>query len=418
MPGIVPTQMASAETSNVTIPARSHADYEAVFEGIEAPFAFVDLDAMWANSDSMLNRAGDKPIRIASKSIRCRTVADRIFDRDERFQGTMTFTLRETNWLAGLGYENLLLAYPTTDLEALSELALHAAAMPERSPVLTVDCVDHLDLIESVLGSKAGAVRLCLELDAGWRGLRGKVRAGARRSPVRSPEQAVDLAEEIGRRDKLELVALMAYEGQIAGVGDEPPGQPVRARKIRWMQKKSVAEIAERRAAVVERVRQIADIQIVNGGGTGSLEFTSAEPAVTELAAGSGFYAPSQFDHYSRFSFTPAAAFAIPVVRRPGPGVVTALGGGYLSSGAAGGGRLPLPWLPEGLALDREEGAGEVQTPLLGSAADGLAIGDNVYLRHNKAGELCERFNSIFLLEGGQIIDEVPTYRGEGQAFL
>jgi len=418
MPGIVPTQMASVETSPGTVPARSHALFEEIFDGIEAPFAFVDLDAMWANSDAMLARAGEKPVRIATKSIRCRALLDRILDRDERFRGLMTFTLPETNWLAGLGYEDLLLAYPTTDLEALAQHALHAAAMPERAPLLTVDCVEHLDLIESVLGSQAGTVRLSLELDAGWQGFRGRVRAGARRSPIRTAEQAVALAEEIDRRDKLELVALMAYEGQIAGVGDEPPKQRIRARKISWMQKKSVAEIAERRAEVVEKVKQVADIRIVNGGGTGSLETTSAEPAVTELAAGSGFYAPSQFDHYSRFTLTPAAAYAIPVVRRPGPGVVTALGGGYPSSGAAGPDRLPVPWLPEGLTLDREEGAGEVQTPLIGPAADDLAIGDNVYMRHNKAGELCERFDNLFLLEGGEIVDEVPTYRGEGQTFL
>jgi len=418
MPGIVPTEMASVETSPATVPARSHAFFEEIFDGIEAPFAFVDLDAMWANSDAMLERARDKPVRIASKSIRCRALIDRILDRDERFQGVMTFTLPETNWLAGLGYENLLLAYPTTDLVALAQHALHAAAMPERAPLLTVDCVEHLDLIESVLGSQAGTVRLSMELDAGWHGLGGRVKAGARRSPIRTPEQGVALAEEIGRRDKLELVAIMAYESQIAGVCDQPPGRPLRKSKIRWMQKRSIEEIAERRAEFVQRVREVAPIEIVNGGGTGSLEFTSAEPAVTEVAAGSGFYAPHQFDHYSRFSLTPAAAFAIPVVRRPGPGVVTALGGGYLSSGALGPARLPVPWLPEGLVLDSEEGAGEVQTPLLGPAADQLSLGDNVYMRHNKAGELCERFDTLFLVEGGEIVDEVPTYRGEGRTFL
>lgn len=418
MPGIVPTEMASVETSPATVPARSHAGFEEIFEGIEAPFAFVDLDAMWANSDAMLERAGEKPVRIASKSIRCRALIDRILDRDERFQGVMTFTLPETNWLAGLGYEDLLLAYPTVDFVALAQHALHAAAMPERAPLLTVDCVEHLDLIESVLGSQAGTVRLSMELDAGWRGFGDRVEVGARRSPVRSPDQAVALAEEIGRRDKLELVAIMAYEGQIAGVGDQPPKQLVRARAIGWMQKRSVTEIAGRRAEVVEKVRQVADIRIVNGGGTGSLEFTAAEAAVTEVAAGSGFFAPTQFDHYSRFSLTPAAAFAVPVVRRPGPGVVTALGGGYLSSGAPGPSRLPVPWLPEGLTLDKDEGAGEVQTPLLGPAADALAIGDNVYMRHNKAGELCERFDSLYLVEDGEIVDQVPTYRGEGRTFL
>jgi D-serine deaminase-like pyridoxal phosphate-dependent protein len=80
--------------------------------------------------------------------------------------------------------------------------------------------------------------------------------------------------------------------------------------------------------------------------------------------------------------------------------------------------RLPTPWLPEGLALDAEEGAGEVQTPLLGDAADRLRVGDRAYFRHTKAGELCERFASLHLVEGGEIVDEVPTYRGEGKTFL
>jgi D-serine deaminase-like pyridoxal phosphate-dependent protein len=397
---------------------RDHDYYEEVFAEGQAPFAFVDLDAMWANADSMLARAGEKPVRIATKSIRCRHLLERILDRDERFRGLMTFTLPETNWLASEGYEDLLLAYPTTDLEALAQLALHAAARPEGAPILTVDSVEHLDLIESVLGSQAGAVRLCIELDAGWHGLRGRIRAGARRSPIRTPEEGVALAEEISRREKFELVAVMAYEAQVAGVPDRVPGRPLRSRMIRWMQKNSVEELAERRAEFVRRVREVAPIEFVNGGGTGSLDSTSAEESVTEVAAGSGFFAPHQFDRYSRFSLEPAAAFAIPVVRRPGPGVVTALGGGYLSSGPAGPERLPVPWLPSGLTLDEEEGAGEVQTPLLGAAADSLILGDNVYLRHNKAGELCERFDSLYLVEDGGIVEEVPTYRGEGLTFL
>jgi len=98
--------------------------------------------------------------------------------------------------------------------------------------------------------------------------------------------------------------------------------------------------------------------------------------------------------------------------------VATALGGGYLASGSGDAARLPSPWLPEGLELDAEEGAGEVQTPLLGPGAAGLRVGDRAYFRHQKAGELCERFNTLLLVEGDEIADEVPTYRGEGQAFL
>ena len=98
--------------------------------------------------------------------------------------------------------------------------------------------------------------------------------------------------------------------------------------------------------------------------------------------------------------------------------MATLLGGGYVASGVAGPDRLPQPYLPGGLRFDRQEGAGEVQTPVIGAAAYNLRVGDRVYLRHAKAGELCEHFNSLYLLEGERVVDEVATYRGEGKAFL
>ena len=210
----------------------------------------------------------------------------------------------------------------------------------------------------------------------------------------------------------------MAYEGHIAGVGDRPRGNPLQGLVIGRMQSASAGELAERRAAVVAAVSAIAPLALVNGGGTGSLHTTSREPAVTEVTAGSGFYAPALFDRYSAFTLRPAAGFALPVVRRPAADTVTLLGGGYLASGAAGKDRLPEPWLPEGLKLDSLEGAGEVQTPVSGAAARSLALGDRVYLRHAKAGELCERFDSLLLVSGDEVVGEVPTYRGEGKTFL
>jgi D-serine deaminase-like pyridoxal phosphate-dependent protein len=397
---------------------QSHQRYEAIFAEVEAPFAFVDLDAMWANSDAMLARARDKPIRVASKSVRCRALLEQILSRDPRYAGLMTFTLPETLWLAEAGFENLLLAYPTADRGALEALALRSVANPAGAPIVMVDCVEHLEAIESVLGAGAAPVRVCIELDAGWWALGGRIKVGPKRSPVHTVEQAVALAREIERRPQVELAALMAYEGQIAGVGDEPPGRRLRGAAIRAMQRRSAAELAKRRGAVVAAIRELTELPIVNGGGTGSLELTGAEDAITEIAAGSGFYAPTLFDAYSRFTLTPAAGYALPIVRRPSGGVATALGGGYLASGAGDAARVPSPWLPPGLRLDPEEGAGEVQTPLSGPAAAGLRIGDRVYMRHAKAGELCERFDSLHLVEGNEIVDVVPTYRGEGQTFL
>jgi D-serine deaminase-like pyridoxal phosphate-dependent protein len=397
---------------------QTHARYEEIFAEVEAPFAFVDLDAMWANADDMLRWAGEKPIRVASKSVRCRALLERVLARDERFRGLLCFTLPEVLFLADHGFEDLLLAYPTADTAALAELAVRSVANPERAPAVMVDSVAHLDLIESVLGGGAAPVRVCIELDAGWWVLGGRLKIGPKRSPVHTVDQAVELAREIERRPQLELVGIMAYEGQIAGVGDRPPGRRLRGAAIRFMQRRSARELRRRRGEVVAAVRKIAPLQFVNGGGTGSLAVTAADPAVTELAAGSGFYAPVLFDYYSSFRLTPAAAFALPIVRRPAPGVATALGGGYLASGPGDPVRLPVPWLPSGLRLDPEEGAGEVQTPLLGSAASSLSVGDRVYLRHVKAGELCERFATLHLVQGGEIVDEVPTYRGEGRTFL
>jgi D-serine deaminase-like pyridoxal phosphate-dependent protein len=185
------------------------------------------------------------------------------------------------------------------------------------------------------------------------------------------------------------------------------------------MQAASARELRVRRAEAVALVEELAGpLEFVNGGGTGSVESSASERAVTEVAAGSGLFAPALFDAYRRFTPTPAAFFAIPVVRRPEAGVATALGGGYVASGAPGPDRLPEPVYPRGLRLDPREAAGEAQTPLLGSAAATLRIGDRIWLRHAKAGELCERFASLFLISGDRVVDEVPTYRGEGCCFL
>jgi D-serine deaminase-like pyridoxal phosphate-dependent protein len=291
-----------------------------------------------------------------------------------------------------------------------------------------VDCVEQLELIERATRATLEApVRVCIDIDTAWPILGGRLRVGAKRSPVRTPEQAASLARAILAREGLRLVGIMAYEAQIAGLGDSPGGRGIgprlRGLAIRAMQARSARELAVRRRAIVAAVKNVLEsaggaLELVNGGGTGSLERTAAEAAVTELTAGSGLYGPALFDDYRAFTPRPAAMFALPVVRRPGRGVVTALGGGYLASGPADAARLPRPHLPSGLALERLEGAGEVQTPLLGAAADALSIGDRVYMRHAKAGELCERFASLHLLEGERIVDQAPTYRGEGQCFL
>jgi D-serine deaminase-like pyridoxal phosphate-dependent protein len=408
-------------TATPQAPAASAGDYERLERAtaaLEAPFAIVDLEAFWANAADMLRRAGGTPIRVASKSVRCRALLRAVEERDPGFRGTLAFTLPEALWLASHGFRDLVVAYPTADRAALRELAELTARNPDSRVTTMVDSTAHLDLIDAAVGPDRPPLRVCLELDCGWWPLGGRVKIGAKRSPVRTPEQAAALAREVVARPGFDLVGVMAYEAQIAGVGDRPPGQALRGAAIRFVQRRSARARAARRAAVVAAVRAAAELEFVNGGGTGSLEGTSAEAAVTEAAAGSGLYGPSLFDAYTAFTPRPAALFALPVVRKPAPGIATALGGGYLASGSGDRARLPRPHLPAGLRLDPQEGAGEVQTPLLGAAARDLRVGDRVYLRHAKAGELCERFATLHLVEGDRIVDEVPTYRGEGQTFL
>lgn len=400
----------------MTARAADRARYDRATADLDAPVAIVDLEAFDANAEDVLRRAGGKPVRVASKSVRCRALLERVLAR-EGFEGIMSFTLPESLWLARSGFDDVLLAYPSADRQGFAELA----GDPKLAASVTVMIDDpaQLRLIDDARRGGTEVVRVCLELDTSLKLLGGRVRVGARRSPLHSPAQVAEVARAVARTPGFRLVGLMAYEGHIAGVGDAVAGRPVRSRAIRLMQAAARKELARRRAEVVRAVRAVApDLEFVNGGGTGSVQYTAAEDAVTEIAAGSGLYVPRLFDNYTSFHGRPAALFAQPVVRRPGVGVVTVLGGGYPASGAAGPDRLPVPYLPEGLRYDPQEGPGEVQTPLLGAPADDLLIGDKVWFRHAKAGELCERFDVLHLVEGDKVTATVPTYRGEGHTFL
>lgn len=384
---------------------------------LQAPFALVNLDAFWQNAADMCARAQGKPIRLASKSIRARALQQRVLEHPG-FRGTLAYALPEALWLSGHGFDDILVAYPTVDRPALRALSELQAREPLRRLTIMVNDVEQLRMLDDATGPRAVDVRVCIDLDAGLWLAGGRVRIGAKRSPVHTPEQARSLAQAICEHPGVRLVGVMAYESQIAGVGDDPPGKRARALVIGLLQRASARELAVRRASAIAAVRGVSELEFVNGGGTGSLHTTTTEDVVSELAAGSGLYGPTLFDSYSSFTPRPAAMFALPIVRHPRRGMATALGGGYLASGPGDEARLPAPYLPSGLRLDRQEGAGEVQTPLLGSGASALAVGGRVWMRHAKAGELCERFNRLYLLEGDRVVDEVPTYRGEGMCFL
>ncbi|QGG40414.1 alanine racemase [Aeromicrobium yanjiei] len=372
---------------------------------LDTPFAVVDAPALWANASDLVRRAAGVPIRVASKSVRVRSIIDQTLARDG-FAGIMSYSLAESNWLVDHGADDVLLAYPTTSRTALEALVADEARLA--AITVMVDSTESLDHIDSLLGADHPPIRVCIDVDASLK--LGPVHLGVRRSPVHSAAQAGALAAAIEKRRGFDLVGLMFYDAQIAGLPDS-------SRAVRLVKKRSAAELLERRTRVVDAVRQHADLEIVNAGGTGSLEVTGRDRAITELTAGSGLFSPVLFDGYDAFTSRPAAYFVLSVVRKPAPDIATLFAGGYVASGPTNKNRQPAPTWPEGLMAIGTEGAGEVQSPVKGDAARGLSIGDRVVMRYAKAGEMCERFDQVAVVGADGSVDLTPTYRGEGRNF-
>lgn len=383
----------------------------AAISDLSGPVATIDLDALRYNALDLVIRSSGVPIRVASKSIRVREVLAATLAL-AGYRGILAFTLPEALWLAET-HDDVVLGYPSVDRAAIAALAADEVAAARIT--LMVDDLAQLDLIDAVVpAGRRPALRVAIDVDASWRApILGHI--GVRRSPVHDVADVQRLARAIVRREGFSLVGLMMYEAQIAGQPDAAgSGDTV----VRWMQRRSGRELGERRGEIVAALRGVAPLAFVNGGGTGSLESTAADLAVTETTAGSGLLAGHLFDGYRAFTPAPAAAFALEVVRKPAPDIVTVLGGGWIASGPALASRQPLPVWPEGLQTLGREGAGEVQTPLRGEAARGLTVGDRVWFRHAKSGELSERVDRFHLVAGGARVGEVPTYRGEGKSFL
>lgn len=375
---------------------------EAATFGLPAPLVTVDLDAFDANAEDLVRRAAGRPIRVASKSVRCRSLLRRVLDRPG-FAGVMAYAVPEAVWLVRQGFTDVFVAYPSVDREWLQVVAADERLRNEIS--VAVDSVEQVCFLTDLLGQDSG-VRIALDVDCSLR--IGRVHLGVRRSPLRTPADALAVtraALDAGLR----VVGIMFYDAQVAGLPDRGP-------HLRTLKKRSLGDLAERRGPLVEAVRALTDLDFVNGGGTGSIGRLAAADSLTEFAAGSGLYAPTLFDAYDDFAPRPAMTYALPVVRRPAKGIVTAYSGGYVASGEPGWTRVPRP-VGRALALIRSEAAGEVQTPLRGSAADGLALGDRVWMRGAKAGELLERFDHVHLVQQGRLVETVPSYRGEGQNF-
>lgn len=384
------------------------------------PCAVVDLDAFEANIDTLLAppKATGKTLRPASKSIRCVDLLRRIADRGgDVVRGVMCFAVSEAAWLTEQGFDDLFVAYPSvqrSDARTLAELASKGATV-----ALMVDDVEQLPPLEAAAAEVGAAIPVLVEVDMSWRPLGGALHVGVRRSPLHSADAVLALAERIHGSDHLRFRGVMGYEAQIAGLQDNTPFAPLLNTPKRLLKSLSRQPVLDLRRAIAAGLAERGiPCPVYNGGGTGSIHWSPDDDALTEVTAGSGFVDSHLFDYFVGVDLRPAAFFAVQAVRRPARDIVTCHGGGWVASGEAGPDKLPVPWLPDGLALIDLEGMGEVQTPLRVPPHVQIALGDPVFFRHAKAGELAEHVTHYLLVRGEEIVDRVPTYRGSGQCFI
>lgn len=402
----------AAQVARHRLHARLNGAVAGLSEQPATPTYVVDLDSFDANAADLARRASGKPVRVATRALRVPALICRAL-KTPGFAGLLAYSLREALWLCERGVsDDIVMGYPCVDQEALRRMTSSDAALA--AVTLMVDDVRHLDLLDSVRVGSA-PVRVAIDVDAGLRV--GPAHLGPRRSPLYGPGDVVELAREIGRRDGFRLVGVTTYEGQVAEMPDEVPRRRVRSAAVRSLKSASVARLGERRAQIASALHEVAELEFWNAGGSGSVESTVPDPTVSEVTAGSGLLVPGLFDHYRSFVPLPAAYFGLRVSRRPSAGMATVAGGGLIASGPPGKDRSPLPWAPPGLHLTGLEGAGESQTPLAGPGASALLVGELVWFRHAKAGEVAEHVLSAHLLRGSSIVETVPTYRGTGNAW-
>lgn len=395
-------------------------------ESPRKPSAWLDLDALDHNIELVNNKTKAINLRLATKSIRSLDILNYIKKNSPNYIGLMSYSAEESVYLLQNGFDNILCAYPTLDTQSIKQTFQYTDR--GATMIWMVDKPEHLKLLNQLAASHDQIISVCLDINMSMP--LPKLYFGTKRSSLLSKKDLKQLLKQIKSSKNIKVTALMGYEAQIAGLPEQLPGKTLLAPAIRVLKKRSQKQVSQRRGSLVQWLNKKGiNLEIVNGGGSGSMDYTSSQPEVTEITVGSAYYKPAYFDYMDSMQpFKAAAGFVLPITRQPEKGVVTCHGGGFIASGAVGSDKAPVIEYPPGLTIRADEGFGEVQTPLdinpkIINKDSIPQIGDGVWCRHAKAGELCEHFNELVcyrqnqpLTDGSGIVTMI-TYRGEGKCF-
>ncbi len=424
----------------------------------KSPSAWLDMDALDHNIELVNQKTQAVNLRLATKSIRSINVLHYIKDNSPNFIGLMSYAADESVYLLNNGFDNILCAYPTLDMTSVMqtfEYTKQGATM-----IWMVDRPEHIDALNHVAKANDVIIDICLDINMSMP--LPKLYFGTKRSALIGLKEVKKLLKHIKKAAYINVCAAMGYEAQIAGLPEHLPGKALLTPAIRLLKKRSQRQVSQRRGSIVNWLnKQGYQLKLVNGGGSGSMDFTASQPEISEITVGSAYYKPAYFDYMeSMDDFQPAAGFVLPVTRQPEKGVITCHSGGFIASGSTGPEKAPVIHYPQYLSLLNEEGFGEVQTPLeidkkaraketlnhkrnrlentnnRITAYFSIGIGDAVWCRHAKAGELCEHFNELICYRKSKppipeadvitsngwhqktaTYQKMTTYRGAGQCF-
>ena len=290
--------------------------YNQIFKNLPLPLAYCNLDLFDQNINDIAARAAisNKTIRVASKSVRCTYLLNRILAANPIYKGIMSFTGSEALYLINQGFDDILIGYPIIDKNEINEICI--ATKAGKKIMLMVDSIEHLKLINTI-AKKINVIQpVCIDIDMST-SFPG-IHFGVLRSPLTTINAAKNFIDKFYEYENISLKCVMGYEAQIAGLGDNNPTNGIKNNIIPFLKKKSIDDFTKRRKEIVEYIQQnIETLELVNAGGTGSIENSMQEDWVTEITVGSGFFSPALFDYYDAFKHQPAVGFALPIVRKP-----------------------------------------------------------------------------------------------------
>ena len=203
---------------------RDYQYYRERLQGLDYPYAVLDVELFYKNVQTNLERAGDKKIRIASKSLRCVQAMKMVLNYHAQFQGIMAYHGAEALYLSRQGFDDILMGYPIVSKPLIK--AIGQAVQAGKQICLMVDSATHLELINEVGRELKTPIPICIDIDLSdhYPGLR----FGVWRSGITNITGLERLLQQVKKSDYVQLEGLMGYEAQVAGLCDKVAGNGVK----------------------------------------------------------------------------------------------------------------------------------------------------------------------------------------------